>query len=470
MDNHSSDHLPNQPLQVVPLDSFWPSPENDEVYRPVNTADPAIRRMAKSIRKEGQLLEPIVVTLDDFILSGHRRYAAAKLAGLTTVEIRRYPIRRTDDIDEFIRLLAEFNQQREKTNSERLREEIVCINPEDAHARLLKHRRDVAATSVASLKPGKGRARSKISKAKRPMLEAAIAVIHSRKKFWPLSDRQIHYALLNNPPLRHTRKPDSIYRNDKDSYKDLTNLLTRARVAGLIEYEAIGDETRPVSIWDVHGTTGPFIRRELTTMFRRYSRDLMRSQPNHIELIGEKNTIASILNPVAREYTIPLTIGRGYCSLSPRHAMAERFEDSGKEKLVLLIVSDFDPEGEDIARSFARSMRDDFAIDNLDLIKVALTKQQTEDYNLPPNSEAKPTSSRYKKFVEKNGKGVFELESLSPETLQQITRQAIEGVIDGDAFQREIDAEKNDSVFLEGVRRRTQDALKGVDFDGENDE
>ena len=303
------------------------------------------------------------------------------------------------------------------------------------------------------------------------MLDAAIAVIDSREKFWPLSDRQIHYALLNNPPLRHASKPDSVYRNDKFSYKDLTNLLTRARVEGLIDHESIGDETRPVRIWDVHDTTGSFVKRELRTMFRGFKRNLMRTQPNHIELIGEKNTIASILDPVAADYAIPLTIARGYCSLSPRYDVAQRFEGSGKENLVLLIVSDFDPEGEDIARSFARSMRDDFDIVNPHLIKVALTLEQVKQYNLPPNAEAKPTSSRYKNFVEKNGKDVFELEALPPETLQQITRQAIESVIDRAALQGAIDAEKKDSVFLEGVRRRVRDALTGIDFDsGEQDD
>ena len=102
------------PIEEVPLDSFWPSPENDQLYRPVNPDDPEIRSLAKSIREKG-VLEPIVVTLDDFILSGHRRYAAAKLAGLKTVSVRRYPIRRTDDVDAFVVLLREYNRQREKT-------------------------------------------------------------------------------------------------------------------------------------------------------------------------------------------------------------------------------------------------------------------------------------------------------------------------------------------------------------------
>ena len=56
--------------------------------------------------------------------------------------------------------------------------------------------------------------------------------------------------------------------------------------------------------------------------------------------------------------------------------MAVRFKRSGKEKLILLVLSDFDPEGEDIGRSFAQSMRDDFGITNIVPIKLALTAEQ----------------------------------------------------------------------------------------------
>ena len=156
------------------------------------------------------------------------------------------------------------------------------------------------------------------------------------------------------------------------------------------------------------------MRDECGNMFRGYWRDLMQSQPNHIEILGEKNTVGAMLREVAAEYTIPLVTGRGYCSLAPRHAMAERFWASGKAKLVVLIVSDLDPEGEDIAHSFARSMRDDFGIDNVHPIKVALTAEQVKKYKLPPVAQAKKSSSRYKRFSSEHGDNVFELEASRP--------------------------------------------------------
>src|SRR5262249_47216456 len=159
----------------------------------------------------------------------------------------------------------------------------------------------------------------------------------------------------------------------------------------------IHDVTRPVVTWEVHRDTAPFLRAQLDGFLKGYYRDLMQSQPNHVEIIGEKNTIEGALRPVAMEYTIPYTIGRGYSSLPPRRDMADRFRRSGKERLILLVLCDFDPEGEDIGRAFAQSMRDDFRIGTIRPIKVSLTAEQVDNLGLPPNLTAKKASSRRRK-------------------------------------------------------------------------
>ena len=66
---------------LISIDKIQPSPENDKLYRPVDPDDPETVSLAESIRKFG-IREPLVLTLDGHILSGHRRFAAARLAGL----------------------------------------------------------------------------------------------------------------------------------------------------------------------------------------------------------------------------------------------------------------------------------------------------------------------------------------------------------------------------------------------------
>jgi hypothetical protein len=439
-----------------PLDAIRPSPANNKLYRPVSPSDPDLVALAQSIRQHG-LREPIVVTLDDFILSGHRRHMACRLAGLTVVPCRVENIRSTDP--QFLTMLRECNRQRVKSFDEIAREEVVSANPEEAYRVLVEHRKKQTGIEVETIAIVGTKHRAAISKAKQPMLNAIRAILEARRNFWPLTERQIHYALLNDPPLVHANKPQSPYQNTVPCYKATCDLVTRARLEGLIPFQAIEDPTRPVRAWNFHRGPGSFLRAQLDEFLKGYYRDLQQSQPNHIEIVGEKNTIDSIIRPVAAEFCIPMTIGRGYCSIPPRHAMARRFKTGGKEKLILLALGDFDPEGEDIAHSFARSLRDDFDVKAIEAVKVALTAAQVHELHLPPIMKAKATSSRYEDFVERHGDDVFELEAVPPDRLQEILRQAIDGVLDVDAFNAEVDAEKRDAARLDGIRRALRENL-----------
>ncbi|MDA0589753.1 MAG: ParB/RepB/Spo0J family partition protein [Planctomycetota bacterium] len=453
----------------VPLSEIKPSPENDKLYRPVNPDDPAILELAESIREHG-LLEPLSLTRDNYITSGHRRYAAATVAGLETVPVRYESICRGDDPDAYVRLLREHNRQREKTLPEKLREELVSTDPDDAYQSLLNQREEAARVETVAFTIEGELKRRKISKAKMDLLQAAQRVIAERRTYWPLSVRQIHYALLNDPPLKHASKPGSRYDNSAKSYRAVVELLTRARLEGLVPWEAIADETRPVSNWLVFPSPQQFVSKENRKFLTGYSRDLQQSQPNHIEIVGEKNTVGSILRPVAGEFCIPMTIGRGFCSLDPRKEMALRYQKSGREKLIVLICSDHDPDGEEIAQSFARSMRDDFGIDQIHPVKVALTREQAQELNLPNALPAKKGSANYKKFLKQYGNHGWELESLPPATLQEFLREAIRSVMDLDAYNAEVDQERKDAAWLQGVRRTITGALSELTLDDDQDD
>jgi hypothetical protein len=142
--------------------------------------------------------------------------------------------------------------------------------------------------------------------------------------------------------------------------------------------------------------------------------------------------------------------------------MAQRFRKSGKERLVVLLLSDHDPDGEVIASSFARSLRDDFDLHQVTAVKVALTAEQVKEFGLPPRMKAKKTSANYSKFAAKHGDNAYELEALNPADLQKVLREAIEGIIDRDLLDREIAAEKMDAAELEATRRRVQSLLAGL--------
>lgn len=198
---------------MVRLCDIRPAPENDKLYRPVDPSDPAIIAMAESIRVK--LREPLVLSLDRYILSGHRRFAACKLLGWEHVPCRYEPITRANDIDAFIVLLREYNRQRVKSLDEQIREAVIDADPEEARDELLSFRCEKAKVGHVPLLMGDVKTRKEISAAKWEFCASIKYVVEQRREFWPLSDRQIHYAILNNPPLIHSSKPSSRYANDK---------------------------------------------------------------------------------------------------------------------------------------------------------------------------------------------------------------------------------------------------------------
>jgi hypothetical protein len=418
------------------------------VYRPVSTNDPDVRALAQSIEEYG-LKEPLVVTLDRFIISGHRRHAACRRLGWETVPCRVEPIRHDDP--KFLAMLVEHNRQRVKSLDEVVREKVITTDPADAYTALIKHRKAASTVKGEFLDLGDVKRRKKIGRLKEPMALAIMKIVSDLKDWWPTSDRTVHYNLLNDPPLRNANKKDSRYRNDLKSYKDTCDILTRLRLEGLIPHAAIADPTRKVETWDRERDVGEFVAREMKWFLCLYHRDLQQSQPNHIEVVGEKNTIAGSIHDVCEKFCVPYTIGRGYCSLAPRYEMAQRFKKSGKEKLIVLCLSDFDPEGEDIPESFARSMRDDFGL-AVQARKVALTFEQVEERDLPPTFDIKTEGSRYEKFAAKYGDNAHELEAIAPDDLAKLLEAAIDSVMDRKRFNKELDAEKEDAARLAAIR------------------
>lgn len=459
-------------VQYFSLDAIQPSPENDRLYRPIDPADPELEALANSVRKDG-VREALIVSSDGFIISGHRRFAAARMAGLKAVPATVDPIRRGDDLDAFVRLLATHNRQRVKNHAEVLREELVLTDPATAYRALVEHRRAKTRPSpgfaeLASIERRERAARCRISSAKTPFLDAVLAILEQNREFWPLSIRQIHYRLLNRPPLRHAAKPRSVYRQDEASYKSLLDLATRGRLNGLIPWEATEDETRPCETWHTFESVRPFVRQELRTFLHGYWRNLMQTQPAHIEVLGEKLTIRSIIEEVCERYTIPYTIGRGYSSILPRRAIAQRFENSGKDRLIVLVLSDQDADGMGICESFATSMREDFGV-VLEAYKVAITIEQARAMRLPTNGmQAKESSAQYERYVELyQTTDAWELEALEPSELQRQLINAIETVIDREAFTREVAAERTDAAVLEAWRKKAQAGLSDL-LDGES--
>jgi hypothetical protein len=379
-------------------------------------------------------------------------------------------VSRAENPSEFRRLLVEMNSQRIKSATELLHESLIKIDPAKAYQKIVNDRKEKdqerSLNNLDVIDPGDDGQRCGISEAKQPFLAAVLRVLEAQRAYWPLSDRQIHYRLLGpEAPPTHASKRDSRYVNDIPSYRKLTDLLTRGRIVGLIPWDAIEDVTRPVNVHGAVANSAQFFRQEFKIFLQGYWRNLQQSQPDHIEIVAEKLTVQTILQAVAKEHTIPLTISRGMSSLPPKKAIRDRYLISKKEKLVLSIVSDLDPAGDAIAEDLVKSFRRDFRIpsEDIEAYKVALTIDQVQKFALAPSMEAKDTSPTYNAFVERYGiTDAYELEAMNPADLAATLINAIEEVLDIELYNQEIAAEEADSAQIIAVQQQAEQFFQSL--------
>lgn len=102
-------------MEQLKVSVLKPNPINSVLYTPDDQASQPFQEFLASVKENG-ILQPLNARADYTLLSGHRRLEAAKLLGLETVPVE--IITGGDDRQ----LIIEFNRQRVKTVSERMRE------------------------------------------------------------------------------------------------------------------------------------------------------------------------------------------------------------------------------------------------------------------------------------------------------------------------------------------------------------
>lgn len=451
-------------VRMIATDKIFPSPENDDIYGAI-VHDEQMENLIDSIREFG-LEEPIIVTADNYILSGHRRYYACDWLGMESIPIRKKKKTKRIGNSEFTRLLIAYNPQRNKTARTLLKEALLRFSTDDPTDLLKRHEANEIDVEAEFTIVAGGKSIRNISPSKQEFLAAAKKVIASLQPFWPLSVRQVHYALLNKPPLISKPKKSKFkkeyyrYRNDKTSYNALIELLTQARYLNEVSMSAIDDPTRPSFRNRGFFSVAEFIEREMKGFLTGYHRDMQRDQPRHIEMLGEKNTLLQILKPVCEEFYVPLTLARGYASIPVWRDMAQRFANSEKTAMTLVVVSDYDPEGFDLADDAIRSLRDLWGVP-VEYCRVGVNREQIDELGLNADfNPAKETSSRLKGFIDRTGgKETWEVESLDPHYLQAEVRNAITANMDMDVYRDNVEQQDSDAEELSEFRRQMVDEL-----------
>lgn len=314
-------------------------------------------------------------------------------------------------------------------------------------------------------------------------------VIEYQRQGYRLTLRQIYYRLVASnafPPGRKYRSvggkwiadPENGTNNAEPNYKWLGEILGDARMAGLIDWNAIEDRTRELAGVSHWGSPADIIR----ACHHSFRLDKWDTQQFRCEVWVEKDALEGIAKQAANGQDVDAFSCRGYGSLSSLWEAAQRLYKYVKagQRPVIIHLGDHDPSGVDMTRDIterlnlfletdwlrqrmpkvdnvtrgtiwsdiedhfrdthgkvAKSLIEDDLIKQrmkhpeggtygmpVQIIRVALNMDQIEKYNPPPNP-AKSTDSRFKSYQDKYGDESWELDALEPSVLDDLITTTI---------------------------------------------
>ncbi len=309
------------------------------------------------------------------------------------------------------------------------------------------------------------------------------------KMGYKLTLRQLYYQLVSR----------NVVPNDPKEYDKLGNLLTKGRMAGVVDWDAIEDRIRvPRHTYEVDS-----IEDAIKDAEEHYRLDRMADQNKYVEMWVEKDALSNVLSRKTQHYHVRLMVNRGYSSTTAMFDAYERFlPQLAKGKSVdVLYLGDHDPSGLDMVRdiydrvfrmlanqpgfklvNYVNSLPEEeldklmdkyagdnnayveeedemgvihgyldstrcYILDKFHIQHIGLTSEQVKLHN-PPENTAKSADPRYKDYILQYGTKCWEVDALNPPTLHELIDTAILGLIDIDRFNAMIEKENEDKAKL----------------------
>ncbi len=219
--------------------------------------------------------------------------------------------------------------------------------------------------------------------------------------------------------------------NTKAAYDRVQRAVLQMRRNGELPYRMVRDNHRERVTWRQYGSA----TEALEETARLYRRNLMRSQPLHLEVWCEKDALSGVISPICSQYGVPFAAIRGFSSDSFQFDSAEEIREIGKPAVVIYL-GDHDPSGWFIAKDLESHLRAFGA--NVTVVHAAIHPQQITQWNLPQSFEAKESDKKRHAFIRYFGSDrCVELDALPPNALRGIVESAIEQHIDVDAYATE---------------------------------
>jgi hypothetical protein len=276
---------------------------------------------------------------------------------------------------------------------------------------------------------------------------ANVIITNYANQGFSLTVRQLYYQLVTQ----------NVIPNTEASYKKIIRLISDARRAGLIDWNAIEDRTRMLRVLNMW-THPRDVLHASASQFRMNPWD---QQDTYVEVWFEKDALMGVFQKPCNTWRLPYFSCRGYASDSEVWAAAQRLaaESVGRDVLILHF-GDHDPSGLDMTRDIGDRVRL-FASNverrgEIEVRRLALTMEQVEEYQPPPNP-AKETDARFAGYQAQYGDESWELDALTPTVLAALIEDNVRDVIDDRKWEYTMTTERSHRKALGQIADRYED-------------
>ncbi len=272
---------------------------------------------------------------------------------------------------------------------------------------------------------------------------------------YDLTLRQVYYQCVSR----------DIIPNNEKSYDKLGRIIGDARMAGLIDWNAIVDRTRTLR-GNNHWNAPSEIMLSAAANFAvdKWSKEY--GQDYRPEVWVEKDALVGVVGRVCEELDVNYFSCRGYTSLSEMWTASQRLLRYRKQgqKPFIIHLGDLDPSGIDMSRDITDRL-ETFTRRSLEFKRIALNADQVEQYNPPPNP-AKLSDSRATGYIAHFGYESWELDALNPTVLADLIRRTVLSCRQEKAWMQAVKHEQTQVKELKAAAKHWQThivpAIKGL--------
>lgn len=258
-----------------------------------------------------------------------------------------------------------------------------------------------------------------------------------------LTLRQLYYQFVAR----------NLIKNKPSEYDRLGDIISKGRLAGLIDWSMLEDRVRSLEGVTTWGAPGEILQ----AVANQYREDVWRTQKHRVEVWVEKDAVLGVIERACLALRVSYFACRGYSSQSAYYAAGKRLRAHALkgQKVVVLYMGDHDPSGVDMTRD-VRERLSMFSGREIDVRRLALNMDQIEEYGPPPNA-VKESDGRSAGYIAQFGDECWELDALEPHVLDRLVRDNVRKLIEPKKWKAAMDHEEGNRNLLERAAERWEE-------------